>query len=77
MLARTLLDRHYGDFDALLFALADLLAQQIADLDCACIQVDEANVTGNPEHGPLAAEAINRLLDAVQGQKAVAKPSPR
>jgi 5-methyltetrahydropteroyltriglutamate--homocysteine methyltransferase len=71
MLARTLVDRFYGDFGKLLMALADILAAQIADLDCACVQIDEANVTGNPEHGPLAASAINRLLDAVQGQKAV------
>jgi 5-methyltetrahydropteroyltriglutamate--homocysteine methyltransferase len=33
--------------------------------------VDEANIPGNPEDGPLAAEAINRVLDAVRGEKAV------
>jgi 5-methyltetrahydropteroyltriglutamate--homocysteine methyltransferase len=64
MLARTLLDRHYGDFEALVMALAGVLAAQMPDLDCACLQVDEANLPGNPEHGPLAARAINRLLDA-------------
>ena len=71
MLARTLLDRHYGNLERLLMALADLLAGQIAELGCACVQVDEANVTGNPHDGPLAARAINRLLDAVKGEKAV------
>jgi 5-methyltetrahydropteroyltriglutamate--homocysteine methyltransferase len=65
MLARTLLDDHYGSFEALLMALADVLAAQVAGLECACVQVDEANLPGNPEDGPLAARAINRVLDAV------------
>ncbi|MCF7837076.1 MAG: cobalamin-independent methionine synthase II family protein [Candidatus Marinimicrobia bacterium] len=71
MLARTLLDRHYGSFETLLMALADVLAAQVRDLDVACVQVDEANLPGNPEHGPLAAEAINRVLDAIPTRKAV------
>jgi 5-methyltetrahydropteroyltriglutamate--homocysteine methyltransferase len=65
MLARTLLDRHYRDFSALTLALADVLADQVRGLPCACVQVDEANIPGNPSDGPLAAEAINRVLDAV------------
>ncbi len=71
MLARTLLDTHYHDMDALTMAIADALAAQVADLDCACVQVDEANIPGNPADGPLAARAINRILDAVKVQKAV------
>ncbi len=65
MLARTLLDRHYGDFESLLMAVAGVLADQVRGLPCACVQVDEANIPGNPEDGPLAARAINRVLDAV------------
>ena len=71
MLARTLLDKHYGDFDALLTALAEVLAAQVRELDCACIQIDEANIPGNPQDGPRAAEAINIVLDAFDGEKAV------
>lgn len=71
MLARTLLDRHYGDFEALTLAIADVLAEQVAELPCACVQVDEANVPGSPEHAPLAAEAINRILDRVPVETAV------
>jgi 5-methyltetrahydropteroyltriglutamate--homocysteine methyltransferase len=71
MLARTLLDEHYHDFAKLTFAIADALAAQMSDLSCACVQVDEANVPGNPADGPLAAEAINRVLDAVRVEKAV------
>ncbi|MCG3178430.1 MAG: hypothetical protein BIFFINMI_00757 [Phycisphaerae bacterium] len=65
MLARTLLDRHYGDFASLLLAVADVLADQVRGLPAACIQVDEANIPGNPSDAPLAGEAINRVLDAV------------
>ena len=71
MLARTLLDEHYGDFGGLTRAIAAALAAQAADLQCQCVQVDEANVPGNPADGPLAAETINRVLDAVRGTKAV------
>jgi len=71
MLARTLLDRHYGDLEPLTLAIADALAEQVADLPCACVQVDEANIPGSPEGAPLALEAINRILDRVIVQKAV------
>jgi len=71
MLARTLLDTHYHDFAALNLAIADALAAQAADLQCDCVQVDEANIPGNPADAPIAAEGINRVLDAVKGTKAV------
>lgn len=71
MLSRTLLDLHYNDFDTLTLAVADVLAEQVKGCPCSCLQVDEANVPGNPEHGPLAAEAINRVLDAFDGPGAV------
>ena len=71
MLARTLLDEHYRDLKALTLDIADALAGQAVDLDCACVQVDEANIPGNPADAPIAAEAINRVLDAVKGEKAV------
>src|SRR5580704_15812912 len=71
MLARTLLDRHYGNFKVLLMAVADTLASQVTGLPCDCLQVDEANIPGNPEDGTVAAEAINRVLSAFQGRRAV------
>ena len=73
MLARTLLDRHYGDFEALLMGVAAVLADQVRALPCQCIQIDEANIPGNPTDGPIAARAINAVLDAVDGstEKAV------
>ena len=73
MLARTLLDHHYGDFAALSMAVAHVLADQVRGLPCACIQIDEANIPGNPADGPLAARAINAVLDGIDAgtQKAV------
>jgi 5-methyltetrahydropteroyltriglutamate--homocysteine methyltransferase len=71
MLARTLLDTHYNDVNALTMAIAEVLAKQVEGLPCACVQVDEANLPGNPSDAPLAARAINCVLDRVPGEKAV------
>jgi 5-methyltetrahydropteroyltriglutamate--homocysteine methyltransferase len=71
MLARMLLDTHYGDLPTLVLALADVLAEQVHAIDAPVIQVDEANLPGRPEDAELAAEAINRILDAVPGKAAV------
>ena len=40
-------------------------ADQVAGLPAACVQIDEANIPGNPKDGPLAASAINVVLDRV------------
>lgn len=71
MLARTLLDNHYRDLEKLTFSIADVLAGQVTDLPCACLQVDEANVPGHPEHSDIASAAINRVLEAFPHEKAV------
>lgn len=65
MLAKTLIDQHYGDLPSLALAIADVLASQVARCDAAVVQVDEANLPGHPEEWQWAAEAINRVLDAV------------
>lgn len=65
MLARTLLDDHYGDFEALLMAVAEVLADQVTGLPAHCVQIDEANIPGNPADAPIAARAINAVLDRV------------
>jgi 5-methyltetrahydropteroyltriglutamate--homocysteine methyltransferase len=71
MLARVLLDTHYHDAAALTLALADVLAAQVHHIEAAVVQVDEANLPGRPEDAELAAEAINRILDAVPHTPAV------
>ena len=68
MLAKVLLDRHYGDRHALALALADVLAEQVGRVPTGvvdAIQVDEANLAGHPEDAAPASEAINRVLDAI------------
>jgi len=71
MLAKTLLDSHYGDRRALLMDLAEVLRKQVEAIDAAVVQIDEANLPGSPADGPLAAEAINHVLGGVRGEKAV------
>lgn len=72
MLAKTLIDKHYGgSLEKVALAIADVLAEQVAHLDAAVVQVDEANLPGSPEEAPWAAEAINRVLRAVKGKAAV------
>ena len=71
MLARTVLDNYYQNFEKLTLAIAEVLAEQVVDLPCACVQIDEANITGNPDDGPLAVRAINILLDEVKTERAV------
>ena len=71
LLARTLLDRHYGDLRALAAALAEVLRVQVAEIDAAVIQVDEANLTGHTEDADWAHEPINTVLSGVQGERAL------
>jgi 5-methyltetrahydropteroyltriglutamate--homocysteine methyltransferase len=69
MLAKTLVNEFYPDTRALTMALAEALRRQVADIDAAVVQVDEANLTGHPEDAAWAHEPINHVLQAVRGQK--------
>ncbi len=71
MLARTVLDAHYYNFSALTLAIAGVLADQVAGLPCQCLQIDEASLVEYPDDSPLAAQAINLILDRFEGQRAV------
>lgn len=71
MLAKVIADEHYGQLEPLVMALAEVLREQLALIDADIVQIDEANVTGHPHDGPLAAAGINHVLSAVQGEKAV------
>ncbi len=71
MLARTVGDEYYGDLEQLVMALADVLQKQVRGIDADVVQVDEANVTGNPQDARLAAAGINRVLEGAKGEKAV------
>lgn len=65
MLAKMLLNQHYKNKEALALAIADVLVDQVKDLDAEVIQLDEANLPGAPDEWEWAAEAINRVLRAV------------
>jgi 5-methyltetrahydropteroyltriglutamate--homocysteine methyltransferase len=71
MLAKVLVDNHYNYTPALAMAIAEILRKQVETIDADVIQIDEANVSGNPSEGPWAAEAINHVLDGAKGEKAV------
>lgn len=71
MLAKTLVDDHYGDTAELALAIADVLATQVAQCDADVVQLDEANLPGHADEWEWAAAAINRVLDAVKGTPAV------
>jgi 5-methyltetrahydropteroyltriglutamate--homocysteine methyltransferase len=51
--------------------IAEILRRQVAAIDAPVVQIDEANIPGAPAEGPWAARAINRVLSAVRGEKAV------
>ena len=69
MLAKTLLDHHYGNLRDLTMALAEVLRNQVAEIDAPVLQVDEANLTGHPEDAGWAHEPINHVLEAAHGEK--------
>ena len=71
MLARTLLDHHYGTPGELALALARVLASQFSKIEAEIIQIDEANIPGHPKDAEWAFPAINEVLDAIRGEKAV------
>jgi len=71
MLSKTLLDYHYKDLPTLARAIAGVLAKQIAEIDAAVVQVDEANLPGSPQEWEWAVSAINLMLDAVPNTPAV------
>lgn len=71
MLAKTLIDNHYGSTPDVAMAIADVLAEQVKHIDADVVQLDEANLPGHPEEWEWASKAINRVLDAVKTTPAV------
>jgi 5-methyltetrahydropteroyltriglutamate--homocysteine methyltransferase len=71
MLAKTLVDEHYGSLPDLTMAIAEVLRAQVSEIDSTVLQVDEANLPGHPQDASWAHEPINHVLSAAQGEKAV------
>lgn len=71
MMAKTLVDRHYRSTPDLAMAIAEALAEQVANCEADVIQLDEANLPGSPDEWQWAAEAINVVLRAVKTKPAI------
>lgn len=71
MLAKSVIDKHYGNAPDLAMAIGAALAEQVREIDADVIQLDEANLPGNPNEWRWAAAAINRVLDAIKTTAAV------
>jgi 5-methyltetrahydropteroyltriglutamate--homocysteine methyltransferase len=71
MLAKVLTNRHYPGLPELAMDVARVMRQQLEPIDAAVVQLDEANISGHPEDGVWAAEAINHVLDGIRTEKAV------
>lgn len=71
MLAKTLVDEYYHDLPSMTMAIAEVLHKQVAEIDAAVVQVDEANLPGHPEDAGWVHEPINYVLDAIQGERAL------
>jgi 5-methyltetrahydropteroyltriglutamate--homocysteine methyltransferase len=71
MIAKVVQDDWYGDFAQLVSRVASVLADEIALIGAAVVQVDEPNLPGSPHDALIAAGAINKILANVQGEAAV------
>lgn len=71
MLSKTLLDNHYGSLPDIAQAIADVLAEQVKEIDADIVQLDEANLPGAPGEWQWAADTLNTVLDAVPNTPAV------
>jgi len=71
MLAKTVTDRHYGGYDKVAMAIADVLRRQVERIPADVVQIDEANIPGHPEDIPWAIEALNHVLDGIKTTRAV------
>jgi 5-methyltetrahydropteroyltriglutamate--homocysteine methyltransferase len=66
MLAKSVIDKHYGSVTDVAMAIGDVLAGQVKHIDADVVQIDEANIPGSPDEWRWAADSLNRVLDAVK-----------
>jgi 5-methyltetrahydropteroyltriglutamate--homocysteine methyltransferase len=71
MLAKVLTNQHYAGAAELAMDIAEVLRRQLASIDAAVVQLDEANISGHPEDAGWAAEAINHVLGGLRTERAV------
>jgi len=71
MLTKVLTDRHYKDRPKLAMAIAGVLRKQMELIGAKVVQIDEANISGHPEDREWALEAINHVLEGIQGTRGI------
>jgi 5-methyltetrahydropteroyltriglutamate--homocysteine methyltransferase len=71
MLGKVLMNDCYDSREEVMYAIADILSEQLEDIHADVIQVDEANLTGHPEDAELVANLINRVFSRTDAEKAV------
>lgn len=71
MLAKTLYDTYYRDLRKLTWDISEALKAQVAQIEAPVIQLDEANLPGHPEDASWLHEAVNNVLDAIEGERAL------
>jgi 5-methyltetrahydropteroyltriglutamate--homocysteine methyltransferase len=71
MIAKLLHDERYGDLARLANRVASILADQVASIGAAIVQVDEPNLPGSPQDALIAADAINTVIAQVKTESAV------
>jgi 5-methyltetrahydropteroyltriglutamate--homocysteine methyltransferase len=71
MLAKMVADDHYASLEQLVMELAAVLNEQVKNIGADVLQVDEANLTGNPGDAAIAAAGINRVFEGVSTERAV------
>lgn len=69
MLAKTVTDRHYGSYDKVCMAIAEVLRKQLARIPADVVQIDEANISGHPEDSKWAAAALNHVFDGIKSTR--------
>ncbi len=71
MLAKTVTDRHYGSYEKVAHAIAEVLRAQLARIPADVVQLDEANISGHPEDAAWAAATLNHVLDGIEVKRGV------
>jgi 5-methyltetrahydropteroyltriglutamate--homocysteine methyltransferase len=71
MLTKVLMDRNYASPRGVCLGIARVLKQQLEMIEADVIQIDEANISGNPEDTEWALQGVNLVLEGIKGERAV------
>jgi 5-methyltetrahydropteroyltriglutamate--homocysteine methyltransferase len=71
MLSRVLINDYYPDYKTLAMAIAQVLSEQVSDIEADFIQLDEASIGGHPQDIGWAVEAINHVAKSIPGRSGI------